>query len=264
MPAPPRDQLSFGEPAAEELAEGPLMTVRNALVAIALTVAGISAGAARADVTFADFENNSTSGFGSFTWASGVGAFGPGVSGSVITPSTSTLTTKVLDLSTSGFNGGLDNSTYAANLGYNFVAQGRRDDFLANDTIAFDFTIPTGASSGYSQIFKVFLNGQGAPDTTLAQYDGGTNTPANMNQYSFAGYTGSTHHLEYNYSAFKSALAANPGWIQLGIVTNNGGGAPNDFYFDNFKLITTPEPGSLTVLAGAAAIGALGRRRRAA
>ncbi|HEY1921360.1 MAG TPA: PEP-CTERM sorting domain-containing protein, partial [Tepidisphaeraceae bacterium] len=74
-------------------------------------------------------------------------------------------------------------------------------------------------------------------------------------------YSGQNNVVSFNYDSIKSQISANPGYLQLILTTNQGGGGPTDFDFDNFQLSTVPEPASCSVLALGAA-GLLYRRRR--
>lgn len=235
------------------------MKIHHTLAA-AIVTAGLCGASAQAAVTFADFENGSTSGFGNLTSSTGVQPFAAPATGQVITPTAGSLTTKVLDLTASGYNGG---QSGGADLGYDFVPNGHLTDFMNNDVLSFDWEAPPGATAGYTQLYQIVLNAPGAGYTAVDGYAAPFNN-ADENQYSYNGYNGITHHVTLNYDAYKAQISANPGYIQLGIVTNTGGGAPADIYFDNFQLspaAATPEPASLGLL-GAGALGLLVRRRR--
>lgn len=235
------------------------MSIRKALAA-AIVAVGVCGGSAQAAVSFGDFENGSTSGFGNLTSSTGVQPFAAPATGQVITPTAGSLTTKVLDLTGSGYNGG---QSGGADLGYDFVANGHLTDFMNNDVLSFDWEAPPGSTAGFTQIYQVVLNAPGAGYQGVDGY-GQTSNP-DLNQYSYSGYNGITHHYTFNYDAYKAQISANPGYLQLGIVTNNGQGAPADIYFDNFQLsaAATPEPASLGLL-GAVGLGLMGRRRRRA
>ena len=236
----------------------------KAFAAVAV-VAGVC-GAAQAAVSFGDFEDNTTDGFGSLG-NSGVVAWSTPVAGNVITApaGSGTMTgSKVLELTGStSFNFG---QASGAALGYDFLAGNHRADFLANNTIEFDwFPPPNGGSGGFSQLYNIILNSQGGGFTNVDGYGSGN---ANDNQFYFTGYTGNLHHIVVNYTSYKNAIlaSANPDggtYLQFGIQPNAGSGAPADMYFDNFQLTTTPEPASLGLMA-VAGLAAMSRRRRQA
>src|SRR5262245_30478096 len=125
-------------------AEG-IMIVRRVLAVIAV-VGGMPTFAGAG--VFADFENGNTSGFGTLS-SSGVVPFVGPVTGAVTTPSSGSMGTQVLNFTASGYNGGLNHGTYSADLGYDFVANGRTAEFLANDVLEFDWEAPPGSTSGF-------------------------------------------------------------------------------------------------------------------
>jgi hypothetical protein len=218
---------------------------------------------ASANFIFANFEDGTFDGLGTGT-NSGVtaGTFSSPTS-AVIDTGPSTDPTNVLDLTASGFNGGLSSG---ADLGYDFVQQGNAAQFMANDEIVFDWIVPvSSATGGYSQLYNIILNAQGAGFTTVGGSSGATSTLATVtgtvNQNpSFAG---QVNQVTINYDAYKAKIAANPGYIQLEMQTNDGGGAPADILFDNFQLVSVPEPASISLIAFGA-IPLLARRRRKA
>jgi hypothetical protein len=223
------------------------------------------AAAAQAAVV-ADFEGGTTSGFGTAT-NSGITAntFTSPTSGTVSQPTSGGDTTKVLDLTASGFNGGLSSG---ASLGYDFAANGNTAAFLANNTLTFQWEVPpSAATGGYSQLYNIILNAPGPGYTNIGGSSGSTSplatTTGTVNVGLYAGYTNPVNTVTIDYTAYKAAILANtttPGYIQFEIQTNNGGGAPADIYFDNFSLSTTPEPASLGLL-GLAGVGLVRRRR---
>ena len=201
---------------------------------------------AGAQVTFANFEDNTFDGFGTGT-NSGVtpGTFSAPTS-AVIDTGPATDPTKVLDLTASGFNGGLSSG---ADLGYDFVQSGTSAAFLANDVITFDWIVPVSSSgTGYSQLYNIILNGAGAGYNSVGGSSGATDVAlatvtGTVNQN--PSFSGQINQVSINYDGFKNALSASPGYIQLEFQTNNGGGAPADILFDNFTLSQVPEPASL-------------------
>ena len=195
------------------------------------------AGAARADVVWGDFETGTAPGFGALT-NSGLQPWAAPVNGAVITAPAGPLAgSQVLELTGSdSFNFG---QSGGAALGFDFLSQNLRQSFFDNDQIEFDwYPTPNGSPSGYSQLYNIILNSQGGGFVNVDGYSAGN---ANLNQFYFTGYNGVLHHVVMNYTAYKNAVlaSANPdggGWLQFGIQPNAGGGAPADYYFDNFKF----------------------------
>jgi hypothetical protein len=216
----------------------------------------------------ADFENGTTSGFGALTSSTGVQPWTSPVAGEVITApagSGSLSGSKVLHLTGTADSFNFGQSGGGA-LGFDFLGANLRQAFLDNDQLEFDWLpVANGSPSGYSQLYNIILNSQGGGFTNVDGYS----VPGhdNFNQYYFTGYNGNVHHIVVNYSAYKNTILASAtpnggGWLQLGIQPNAGGGAPADYYFDNFAFTSVPEPASLTALA-AAPLALLARRRRA-
>jgi hypothetical protein len=236
---------------------------KNNWIIRAAIIAGLGAlsfgSAAKATTTFGNFEDGATDGFGTFT-NSGVTAnvFASPTAGNVITPG-GTDTTKMLDLTAAGFNGGLGSG---ADLGYDFVSNGLTSQFMANDIITFQWeTAPGSEASGYSQLYNIILNAPGPGFTTVGGSGGSTSplavTTGTVNQ--FPPFSGQLFTVSINYDAYKAAITANPGYIQFGIQTNNAN-PPTDFYFDNFTLSQVPEPASVGLMS-LAGVGLLARRR---
>ena len=238
-------------------------------LAAAVCLAGL-ATSAYAAVTIANFEDGGFDGFGSLSGGGVVasGVFTAPVAGEIITPTAGGDLTKVLHLTAGGFNGGIG----GLDLGIDLKAAGLTAAFFANDTLSFNWeVVPSTTTSGYSQIYQAVLNSQGGGYVGLGGVGvTGTNMTTNQpNNKETAGsvnnqnppYTGQLNTFSINYAAYKASVTANPTYLQFGLNTNNGGGAPADFYFDNFQFSTVPEPASLATLA----IGgvALLKRRRA-
>ncbi len=229
----------------------------KACLAVAILAVGSVAGAAHAAVVFGNFEDGGFDGFGTLSNSSGVVPFTAPVTGAVITPTAGTDTTKVLDLTASGFDGGLASG---ADLGYDFVASGTSAAFLANDIITFNWEVPPSSTpSGFAQLFNIIFNapGFGFHNVGGSSVSTDTNT-TNQNPP----YTGQLNSYSFNYDAVKAQITANPSFLQFAIQTNNGGGSPPDFYFDNFTLSANPAPEPTScALLGIGAVALLRRRR---
>ncbi|HWB55152.1 MAG TPA: PEP-CTERM sorting domain-containing protein [Tepidisphaeraceae bacterium] len=223
-----------------------------------------AASAARAQYVFANFEDGTPDGFGTLG-NSGVtpNSFTSPTAGSVITPGSGSDTTKVLDLTAAGFNGGLGSG---ADLGYDFVANGLMSQFFANDVITFQWEVaPGNEPSGYAQFYNIILNAPGIGFQNVGGTSGATNialatVTGAVNQY--PPFSGQLNTVSINYDGAKAAILANtpnPGYIQLAFQTNDAN-PPTDFYFDNFTLSAVPEPTSIGLLA-VGALSLLHRRR---
>ncbi len=227
----------------------------------AAAMIGTCVGTARANFVFGNFEGTSD-GFGAWTGSSIV-PFAGATDGSTYSYSTvgATLGTYALDVN----NGG----GYKQDVAFDFKGNGDLAAFLANDVLSFDVTAPSAAAenttSGYWQPYDVIINAQGWGFNTIAP-----STPL-ANQYYYAGFNGNTFTVSVNYDAVKAAIGSNPGWLQMIIATNDGGGTsaggsgsyqPQDFLFDNFQLSSVPEPTSVGVV-GVGVLAAVSRRRRA-
>jgi len=231
------------------------------LIGLAVLAPACWSSIAAANLVFGNFEDGTFDGFGTGT-NSGVtpGVFSSPTSGAIDTgPATDP--TNVLDLTAAGFNGGLSSG---ADLAYDFVASGNEAAFMANDEITFNWIVPVSSTTGgYSQLYNIILNAPGAGFKTVGGSGGSTSplaiTTGTVNQN--PSYSGQVNLVTINYDAYKAAISANPGYTQLEFQTNNGGGAPSDILFDNFQLVSVPEPATLSLLV-CGAIPLLARRRR--
>jgi MYXO-CTERM domain-containing protein len=226
--------------------------------AVAILAVGSLVAAAHADVVFGNFEDGGFDGFGTFTPSSGIAPFpaSPGPTVTISTPPSGGDTTKVLDVAGAGFDGG---QSGGEDVGYDFVTNGNAAAFMANDILTFNWIVPVSSTpSGFNQIFNVVLNAPGGGFKTV----GGQALADNSTDDENPPYDGRVNTISINYDAYKATISANPGFLQLGITTNNGGGAPAEVFFDNFTLSAnpTPEPASCALL-GVGAIALLRRRR---
>src|SRR3954465_3971021 len=177
---------------------------RVGAVAIALLLAASLTGTARA-AALANFEDGQLDGFAALTntgvkpWSDPAAGPSP-ANGTVITPASGPLSSKVLELTgNQSFNFG---QGPGAALGYDLLANGHRADFLANNTLEFDWEPAPNASStaGFSQLFNIIMNSQGGGFVNVDGYSqNGTGTPpadkSNFNQFYFTGYNGNLHHI---------------------------------------------------------------------
>jgi hypothetical protein len=216
--------------------------IHHFVLGVLVTLA--AASAANANFVFGSFEDQAPDGFGYFN--NGVKPFSAAPAGITYSYTTTGATngTYALDVTAAG---------YAQNdLAYDFVGSGDLSQFMANDILSFDFTAPTSATTGgYYQIYSLALNAPGYGFNNVG-------TQPLVNQY--PPYSGQNNVVSFNYDAIKPLIAANPSYLQMIITTNQGGGAPQDFDFDDFQLSQVPEPGSLSII-GLAVAGLLRRRR---
>lgn len=264
--------------------------------------------AANAQTVFANFEDGTTDGFGTLTNSGYSATPFSGDSQAVITPGSGGDTTKVLDLTAAGYNGGggsgtdlgydfttstdslnagLPNVMFVATSGGHSVTVSVTPEvaaFLSNDVLSFNWeTASNSSTGGYSQIYQTtftsYINGTYNQYTGVGGYGtigGNSGSSTDSEGDTISGTVGQNppfssqlNTVSINYDAFKAQLLANivasdsaPVSIGFGITTNNGGGAPADFYFDNFTLSAVPEPASLSLL-GLGGLGLLARRRKA-
>jgi len=143
--------------------------------------------------------------------------------------------------------------------------------FMSNQLLSFAFSVPaaaeTGSTSGYSQIYAVYLNADGLGWTqipwSLATATGWTynNGQDGMpNFYFWEGAPARTQTVVINYSSYLSQISENPSYLELIFASNNGGGAPDYFYMNDVKLLQIPEPTSLAMIT--VVLGALFAFRR--
>jgi hypothetical protein len=239
-------------------------SIARSLAAFAAVVLSF-AGVASAQVSFGDFQTGTAPGWGSLTNA-GIGPWTAPVTGSVATGSVGSFSgSQVLNITgTPAFNFG---QSGGAAVGFDFLSQNLRNDFLANSKLEFDWlAVPQGSTSGFNELFNVILNSQGGGFTNVG---GQSQATPNSQQFYFSGYNGNVLHVVVDYTTYKNTIlaSANPnggGWLQFGIQPNAGGYSAGitqaNFQFDNFKLTGVPEPASIGVLM-VGCVGLLRRRR---
>ncbi len=153
--------------------------------------------------------------------------------------------------------------------------------FNANSYLTFTFSAPSwsvnNTTSGYLQINSIVLNAQGygynaqSWANVSAQGNTGANQSGMPNYYYYAGLNEQSQTVSLNYASVLPAIeAGGEGYLQLDLIGNNGGGAPNYFWINNVVLSTapfgveaTPEPTSLALLAMGGVAGMAALRRRA-
>lgn len=148
----------------------------------------------------------------------------------------------------------VDQSGWAQSLAIKLDAS-QRAVFMNSSTFSIDVSVRANDGTiegGYSQIYMVYMNAEGAGWQSVT----GT-TPLNF--YWWPGSPQRTQTLSVDYSAFRSQVSPNPGWVEIILALNTGGGAPTDMYFDNAQLTGVPEPATLALL-GAGALLSLRKR----
>src|SRR5687768_207486 len=133
------------------------MNVRKALAAIAL-MASLTVAAHAA--TFADFQGGTAPGWGMLTNA-GVVPWAGEISGGVVTANASALSgSQVLQLTGEAAFNFQNPDPGGSALGFDFLSQNLRNDFLNHTKLEFDWVaVPDGASpSGFSQLYNIILN----------------------------------------------------------------------------------------------------------
>ena len=203
------------------------------LLSICLMVAVMSIPASA--VVIGDWESGLD---GWIDWSGGSGTLTPGATAGVTLGSGSLR---------------VDQSGWGQTLAIKLQDNGLVGDFLANSIFSIDVSVAANdgtVTGGYSQVYAVSMNAEGAGWQDVA-----SGTPVNF--YWWEGSGERTETLTIDYSAYKAAVPANPGWVEIIFALNTGGGAPTDMYFDNAQL-TVPEPATLSVLG----LGALALLRR--
>ena len=153
--------------------------------------------------------------------------------------------------------------------------------FNANSYLSFTFSVPAaavnGSINGYSQIYSIVLNAQGygyngqSWANVSTQGNTGANQAGEPNYYYYSGLAEQTQTVSLDYASVLPAIeAGGEGYLQLDLIANNGGGAPNYFWINNAVLSTapfgveaTPEPTGLALMAMGGLDGMGVWRRRA-
>ncbi len=133
-------------------------------------------------------------------------------------------------------------SGWNQNLSIRLQNAGHVADFMADTIFAIDVTVPADSfgTGGWCEIYALSLN---------ASYYG-WNDQLPVPAYHWDYWTGSPQRmvtLMWDYSAAKEKIPANPSYVEL-IFATNSDGIHNDFYFDNARLVSTPEPATIAIL----------------
>lgn len=205
--------------------------------------------AAQAQTTvIGDWEGGSTDGWSDWNGGTPVSISTLPSKYSFSTTTGVTLGSESLEVTQAGYNQGLAISLSPAQIA----------DFLNDSELSFDLTYPIQTGSGYSQIYEIALNAPGYGFHALTA-DPVPGTSADV------GNTTSTQTINFvvSYSSALASITANPGYVQFIFSSNNGNGAPDNFYLDNVQLVQTPEPTTLALagLGGLASLVALRRKK---
>jgi hypothetical protein len=151
---------------------------------------------------------------------------------------------------------GYSQSLQITDAGYNHVlaisleyTPGDMAAFLTNQILSFTFSVPAGTyTGGYSQVYALAINASGygfnninLADTT-ATGDTNNNQSGQPNFYFADGTNGlQTETVSFNYSSILPSITATPssGYIELVFTSNNGGGAPANYFLNNVELSST-------------------------
>jgi len=201
-------------------------------------------------------------------------------------PASQAITTSAADSFPSSVVPGYAQSLQITRAGYNNDLQlqfspAQVAAFNANTYLSFTFSVPAasvnGTTGGYSQIYSIVLNaaGYGYNGQSFANVSAEGNTGANQsgepNYYYYSGLAEQTQTVSLDYASVLPAIeAGGEGYLQLDLIANNGGGAPDYFWINNVVLSTapfgveaTPEPTSLALMAMGGLAGMVAMRRRA-
>jgi len=220
--------------------------LKNRAPGILLTLAvatfiGLTAGRSHAQVVIGGWQGAGAEGW--TDWGNGLSIFDPSnankysiVSGAVPGYSQS------LQVAQAGYNQNLS-------LKMEYTA-GDVAAFLTNNTLSFTFSVPACTNSGYSQIYSVAINASGygfngISWTNFTATGATNNNQSGMPNYYFtpgANNPERTQIVTYNYSSILPLITATPtsGYIELIFTSNNGSGAPTNFFINNVTLSTGP------------------------
>lgn len=149
--------------------------------------------------------------------------------------------------------------------------------FLNNTVLSFQFAVPAStATSGWSQIYQLFLNAPGLGYQNL--WGGGTGWSVNFTDVYGTNNNGTDPNYYYgpyssvrsetvsiNYTGLVPILEADgvsptSGYLQLIFALNTGGGAPSYLYLNNVALTPEPTTGAMLLAGGALALFWVRRR----
>ena len=129
--------------------------------------------------------------------------------------------------------------------------------FLTNHLLSFTFSVPpaaeSGSTSGWSQIYQLFINASGygftqQPFTTFTETgDTGDNQAGMPNYYFTSNSPARSQVVTVDYSSALRSMTATTngpttngpygtGYIQIIFASNNGGGAPTNFFMNDVVL----------------------------
>lgn len=147
---------------------------------------------------------------------------------------------------------GITQSGWGQSLAIKLQDNGFVDDFMSNNILAIDFSVPAGTGGGWVEIYTVSLNADdGAGGNIWVDLD--ANKPAAQLGV-WDGSPVQTVTVMWDYSEHFASMAANPSFVELIFAFNSGD--TDQFYVDNARLM--PEPTTIALLG----LGGLLLRRR--
>ena len=143
---------------------------------------------------------------------------------------------------------------------------GEVGDFTSNSIFSIDVTFDASKLAGASYAnFNLIVNGPGwgfntLPSSTMSD-TANPGDPGGWDPTDFPGVT--TRTISWNYSAALAAMGANPGYVEMILVSSTNASNTTAYgeYFDNARFTSVPEPASVG-LVGMTGVGLLLRRRR--
>ena len=157
------------------------------------------------------------------------------------------------------YSAGVDLSGWGQALKLQFGAPSQKALFMQNNTFSIDFGVAASGgvyTSGYTHLQKIIMNNGSAGWQQVS----GANPLITYYWWGSAGERKTTYTVDY--SAYVASITdlnpdgTGPGYIEIIIETQTGGGAPIRMYFDKAEL--TPEPATIALLG----LGGLALRRR--